>query len=510
MNRLKTLVCLLIGGVALVSCDKINNDISEGETKLEIVSTINTLRVENDKWQSGDQVGVFALNAGQTIPEGFYDGKANVKYSVETNGVFAETGTSIIFPKNGAALDFVAYYPYQEGITNGIYNVNVVDQTNLSKLDLIYSNDAKGKTKANPRVNLAFNHQLALFDMTIRVVPGADISLDGATARFENILTTATFNLASGTLTPGTESAPMTLSVHKVSENEARISMILIPGTSLEESSLKVTLGGKEYTWKPETMLIEAGKKYVVTTSVGTVEGEITTIFGSSISDWNVENIDGGTLTPKDDSSAPGESPEDPEQGGGSGEPDNGNGGNDAPEAPSPSPAQGELLFEGADFENEAALKALLLDKFPLSEYITFVEGGRTGKALKVKTTQITKNAFIFNIQSRDKSFSGKKKIVFYIKGTSKKSLSINVYTTGTDKNVAKIFNVGNVSADKTLSVTGKNLYEGTINTQDQWVKIELNIADFADSIAKSGDLFGIKIGDKVPYDLLIDDITVE
>ncbi|WP_278833181.1 fimbrillin family protein [Porphyromonas cangingivalis] len=517
MNRLKTLAWLLVGGMAFASCDKADNSITEPRAKVEFTSIVNNLRVENDSWTTGDEVGVFVLNAGQkNIPAGIYDGKANVKYRAESNGVFTETGTSIIFPKDGSALDFIAYSPYKTDIENGIYNINVVDQSDLSKLDFVYSNNATNKNKTTPRVNLVFDHKLAIFEMVLQVIPGANISLDGAKAVFESILTTATFNLATGELTPGTESAPMNLVVKKISDSKAVISMILIPGTSLEEATMKVTLGGKEYTWKPETKLIEAGKKYVVTTSVGSVEGEIKTIFGSSITDWNIENIEGGTLTPKDPgNNDSGSTPGAPDNGGGSddqgnGNDQSGNGGSDNPGTPSPTPGQAELLFAGADFEDEAAFKALLLPKFPLPAYATFVDGGRTGKALQIKTDAPKGNDFIFNIQGRDKSFAGKSKISFYIKGTAKKSLSINVYIAGDKKNTAKVFNLGDVSTDKKIKTSATNLYKGTVDTNGQWVKIELDIAEFASNIAKSGDMFAVKVGKEVEYNLLIDDITVE
>lgn len=517
MNRLKTLAWLLIGGMAFASCDKADNSITEPRAKVEFTSIVNNLRVENDNWTTGDEVGVFVLNAGQkSIPAGIYDGKANVKYRAESNGVFTETGTSIIFPKDGSALDFIAYSPYKAGIENGIYNINVVDQSDLSKLDFVYSNNATNKNKTTPRVNLVFDHKLAIFEMVLQVIPGANIPLDDAKAVFESILTTATFNLATGELTPGTESAPMNLVVKKISDSKAVISMILIPGTSLEEATMKVTLGGKEYTWKPETKLIEAGKKYVVTTSVGSVEGEIKTIFGSSITDWNIENIEGGTLTPKDPgNNDSGSTPGAPDNGGGSGDQGNGNdqsgnGGSDSPGTPSPTPGQAELLFAGADFEDEAAFKALLLPKFPLPAYATFVDGGRTGKALQIKTDAAKKNDFIFNIQGRDKNLTGKRKITFYIKGSAQKSLSINVYVPGKKNNAAKVFNLGDITTDKTYKTVASNLYKGIINTNGKWVKIELDITEFAGEIAKKDNFFAIKIGDNVPYDILIDDITVE
>lgn len=511
MNRLKNLAWLLVGSVAFASCDKINNDVVEPEAKAEFSSMINELRVENNRWNTGDEIGVFALNAGQkAIPDGIYDGKANVKFRAESDGAFSETGTSITFPKKGAALDFIAYYPYQEGIVNGIYNVNIADQSNLSKIDLIYSNNAKAQTKTTPRVNLTFDHKLALFEMNLQVVEGAEISLDGAKAAFESILTTATFNLATGELTPGNNPTKMDVTVKKVDESKALISMILIPGTRLEQTPLKVTLEGKEYTWKPKDMLIQAGKKYVVTASVGTVEGEIKTVFGSSITDWVTESIDGGTLTPKDQGSTPGA----PDNGEGSGEPGNGDnqsggddqsGGGNGSDTPSPAPGQAELLFDGADFENEEVLEKQFTQK--LKDVVSIAsEGRKGGKALKIFTKKIKKTDYAFKVKQISKDFSNKKAISFYLKGKSDRTFTVEFFIAGEKL----YFPLGDVSKDKTVNKGTPQYKNHTIDTKDQWVKITLNIADFAQKIGKETELFGIRMGDGAPYDILIDDITIE
>ena len=506
MNRLKTLAWLLVGSMALASCDKINDEITTPESKVEFTSVVNSLRVNNDNWTAGDQVGVFALKAGQPIATGVYDGKANVKYTAETNGVFTETGTSIVFPKDGSALDFIAYHPYQEGIANGVYNINVSDQSDISKLDLVYSKNAKGKTKATPKVDLSFDHQLALFEMSLQVVPGANISLEGATASFESILTTATFDLSTGTLKSGTESA-MKLVVTKVSDSNARISMVLIPGTSLEEATMKVILEGKEYTWKPETMLIQAGKKYVVTTSVGTVEGEINTVFGSSITDWTIENINGGTLTPKD--------PGTPDNGGGSNDQGNGNdnqpdngGGSDTPDTPSPTPGQAELLFDGADFENKTLFESQLAYK--LKNFVSVATGGRDGgTALKIETQSEKSNDFVLTVKANSKKFSGKKAITFYLKGKSGKTLSFEFFTANKKNNV--FFGLESVSSDKTIDVgKGHQYANGKIDTQDKWVKITLDISKVTEKLGTGANLFTIKLGSDAPYNLLLDDFAIE
>ena len=111
-----------------------------------------------------------------------------------------------------------------------------------------------------------------------------------------------------------------------------------------------------------------------------------------------------------------------------------------------------------------------------------------------------------------------KKKITFWIKGTSAKSLSINVYrsTTGYD-----VFNLGSISSAAPVSLSkaalqtsspynGTNAYIGTIDTGGQWAKITLNISDVQINTSTTGDLFALKVGSNSLYNLHIDNIEIQ
>ena len=106
-------------------------------------------------------------------------------------------------------------------------------------------------------------------------------------------------------------------------------------------------------------------------------------------------------------------------------------------------------------------------------------------------------------------------KITFWVKGTSAKSLSLNVYrsTTGYD-----VFNVDNLTtsavtlnkAALNTADNGTNSYIGTIDTNGQWVKITLNISDVSINNSNTGDIFALKVGKDALYDLHIDNIEIQ
>lgn len=173
---------------------------------------------------------------------------------------------------------------------------------------------------------------------------------------------------------------------------------------------------------------------------------------------------------------------------------------------PNPEPAPANLLFPGSDFEDWNLFKANINQKFGVQAYATQADGGKTGKAMHVNGTP-KGNDYLFTAQAKAGGPTTATKITLYIKGTAGKSLSFNVYSAPSGY---KPFNLGAVSSTQDVMVAPapKNQYTGAIDTKGEWVKVTLNIAGI--ELATSDDLFAVKVGKEVAYDLLIDDITIE
>ena len=128
-----------------------------------------------------------------------------------------------------------------------------------------------------------------------------------------------------------------------------------------------------------------------------------------------------------------------------------------------------------------------------------------------------TGNDYVYTISSAARGTipATPTKITFWVKGTSAKSLSLNVYrsTTGYD-----VFNVDNLTtsavtlnkAALNTADNGTNSYIGTIDTNGQWVKITLNISDVSINNSNTGDIFALKVGKDALYDLHIDNIEIQ
>ncbi|MEA5128820.1 MAG: fimbrillin family protein [Proteiniphilum sp.] len=299
---------LTLGLLLLSACDSdkdylVNPLGNSDQVKFQAtIGAAASTRASGTSWDAGDAIGVYALNGGTTLPSGVYDGKENVKYTTPddgANGTFTAATTSIYFPETGA-LDFVAYYPYQATINNYTYNINVADQSNPAAIDLLYSNNATGATKAEPTVSLQFKHKLSILVLNVAAGDGV-ASLDGLTASIKDLKTDGTFDLTDGTtIGLGTTSATIT-PAGAVSGTNGTVAAILVPGQDLNSSKITFSLAGQVYEWTPESMPLESGKKYTYSLQLSTA-GLVLLQPGATIVDW--EDADTGTgdiiLTPEE------------------------------------------------------------------------------------------------------------------------------------------------------------------------------------------------------------------
>lgn len=479
MKKLNILFAIL-GVVIFASC---SNEIEVPDNPLanpnQVIfsSTIGDMgtRATGTSWDAGDAIGVYALNAGQALSESaVYDGKANIKYNTPGDGKFTAAAEGITFPSSGN-LDFVAYYPYKANINNYTYDVNVSNQTKPADIDLLYSANAVGANKANPLVNLNFKHKLSLLILNISTGDGV-ANLNGLTSKIENMKVNASMNLADGVVTAGATVGTINPVLNN-SGNTAIATAIVVPQQNLNTVKVLFTLNGKVYEWIPESQALESGKKYSYNLKLST-SGVITVSPSATIEDWQEGYTGTGdiVLTP------------------------------DEGETPDPG-EMGDLLFVGADFEDWTAFTGGL-STHGLKDYATqSVGGGMSGsKALHINGTP-GGNDFVFTAlvpEGFDKSKA--EYIEFYIKGVGAKSLSLNVYKAGTG---FQAYNLGDCSADKDVDLAANNQYDGIIDTGNKWVKIRLNVSSLDIQTAVGQNLFALKVGKEVAYDLLVDNFTI-
>ncbi|MGX9986467.1 DUF5689 domain-containing protein [Soonwooa purpurea] len=171
------------------------------------------------------------------------------------------------------------------------------------------------------------------------------------------------------------------------------------------------------------------------------------------------------------------------------------------------------FLFKGADFESWSEFISSINSGFGIKPYATQGVGlGReNSNALQIKGTPAG-NDYVFTAIVNNPIPANAKKITFYVKGTSGKSLSLNVNKpSGTPAYTP--FNVGALTDKNVIlkpAIADGNQYNGAIDTKGKWVLITLNIEGLEIQTAAGKDLFSLKTGKDAAYDLVIDNIKID
>lgn len=276
-----------LSALVLTGC-KDNDDNSEWMTDgVVFTSHIEGMvsRASGSAWSDGDKVGIY-MNAGGTDFE-------NYEYTASADGALTAAGKTLKYPEEGTA-DFFAYYPYQTSISNKTYAVNVSDQSDPTKIDLLYA--TKTGISNGEAVNFAFSHQLSQIvinitkDETISSLSGLGISVSGMN-------TQADFSLADGSLTAKDSKTDFGMNV-KVNGETATAEAIVIPTADLTGAKLTFTLDGKTFGWDITVTGgggFAEGTKYTYNATLSTTNGQPEVNFGNStIEDWT--NQAGGDI----------------------------------------------------------------------------------------------------------------------------------------------------------------------------------------------------------------------
>ena len=283
-----------LSALVLTGC-KDNDDNSEWMTDgVVFTSHIEGMvsRASGSAWSDGDKVGIY-MNAGGTDFE-------NYEYTASADGALTAAGKTLKYPEEGTA-DFFAYYPYQTSISNKTYAVNVSDQSDPTKIDLLYA--TKTGISNGEAVNFAFSHQLS--QIVINVSHDETIAnLNGLKIQVKGMNTQASFALADGTLTSTDSKADFDMNVNA---EGTTAEAIVIPTADLTGAELVFTLAdGKSFGWdltQSDVSSFDKGTKYTYEASLSMTNGQPSADMGNAtIDDWTTKpggdiNVDFGEGT---------------------------------------------------------------------------------------------------------------------------------------------------------------------------------------------------------------------
>ena len=221
--------------VFLYSCegDTIDSDRVARTLKLKAEIGEPTTRASNASWEKDDAIGVYMVKSGQPLNTSSL--RQNVEYVTSGSTSFnpGKDVEEIALPFDESHVDFISYYPYRGNIDNFSYPIDLMNQSVQSKIDLLYSNNAKGFNSKNPNVRMQFTHQLSR--IVLKIAKDASVNLKELSVRISNTGTKATFNLSTGELSAAQERGSIEF---LVDNNGSAAEAILLPETDLSDMEL--------------------------------------------------------------------------------------------------------------------------------------------------------------------------------------------------------------------------------------------------------------------------------
>ena len=210
-NRFFTVTVIASVMMSVTSCHDNEIDVlSDQRTEVQFSTNIRTmdvnLRAAGNTWHPLDPIGIYMYEENNIE---VVDEMENISYVTEVGGStgnFKPVSTVIYFPDNGDKVRFMSYYPYRSTVSdNGdVFKVNIGDQSEQPKIDLLYSFDIGTKyDKKSPgkKVSLIFTHQLTKIHVNVKAGEGlSDTDLQNVTTSFLGLNTKADFNLVTGVL----------------------------------------------------------------------------------------------------------------------------------------------------------------------------------------------------------------------------------------------------------------------------------------------------------------------
>ncbi|MGS4344813.1 endonuclease I family protein [Myroides odoratus] len=208
-------------------------------------------------------------------------------------------------------------------------------------------------------------------------------------------------------------------------------------------------------------------------------------------------------------------------------------GGNDDDDDGGTPPVEGEAGIDKnepnfvANFNNWSGF-VQSLNKYKLVTYAIEAQGqGKTGSALHLNGTP-DKNDYVFTVENQTVNPNAKF-ISFWMKGTSAKSLSFNVFKQDGSYDVFNLKSDADINDKKTVVITsnvvlqktarmqasnpknGNNDYTNlTVNSPGQWIKVTLDLTNVDYNKSGKGSVFALKVGSNALYNLYIDSIVFE
>lgn len=297
-----TAICA--AALLLWGCEDRNNGTetpgSDGRVALQVSSGIET-RATDTAWESGDAIGIYMLKAGTTS---ISEGAENRRYFTADGGsAFTTTAEqAIYFPSDGSTVDFTAYYPHRTTLTDGVFALDVSNQTDLSAIDLmtaaVVTTGAASLDKSHPKVAFTFRHRLTKLELKIAAGNGInETDLKGLKVEVTRQCTSGSYDLLSGAFSVNPE--PVNTVTMNTTDDGTLAQAILLPTIPVgginpvitgREFLFTLKTTGEVFRWSvPDDKLFGQGDRNIYNITINRTGLTVT----ATIADWNPGNGSG-------------------------------------------------------------------------------------------------------------------------------------------------------------------------------------------------------------------------
>lgn len=249
-------------------------------------------RATETTFENGDMIGVFAVepSAGSSLKSrGNY--ADNVCYTYSETAFTAENGISLP-ADDSAGLAYYAVYPYSTGISDkGTFAVRTNQQThaNITASDFC---TAYTPTTNSTEVQLNFSHRLSRISFDLF---GEDLASKTVKITLGNICYEMSYNLNANTFVATDKKSDIQMGETSTNHFEA----IVVPQTTVSgETTIVITIDGKDYTGYFEDLVFRSGKEYNYPLKI-TPEYNVVILQGD-INPWDTEDKRLNNVVPED------------------------------------------------------------------------------------------------------------------------------------------------------------------------------------------------------------------
>ncbi|MFR9529604.1 MAG: fimbrillin family protein [Rikenellaceae bacterium] len=282
----KIILLSIAAAITLASCQKSEEQSPAEQTQTAVTFTSGiTTRATNSVWDADDEIGVFMYYVDDTELYNNYGSNAlyYISSGAETTSAKFTSDSPLYYPQT-QNMDFVAYYPYKDGVASGTaFTVGSTDQSSeekLKALDLMVARAANCSEGSSPTLSFERKMSKVVFNVDIK-----DTAKDLAVSDFtlSNVVSGGTCTIVNTSsssynkVTADATTSEISLFINDSDEVEA----IIVPQDETD-AKIAFSVDGDTY-YGTFTETFEAGMQYTYTLLVGQNEVSIS---GVTISDW--------------------------------------------------------------------------------------------------------------------------------------------------------------------------------------------------------------------------------